>query len=270
MLFLAEHPSPHGRRMHGQRFHAAEAGRPAGVPQPADEGVGGLETAGEFEREHPAETAHLAGGQRVLRVGRQARVVHPGHGRVALAAPRRAPGRCRCAGPRAAAGCAGRAAAARRRTGRAPRRSAGRRPRSGPGARAGPASTPADTSEWPLRYLVALCQTRSMPKSVGRWLSGVAKVLSARVSTSCARARSATARRSVTCSERVARRLHQDQPGPRGQRLLERLRVGLVDLGSRHAEPGQQVQQHRRRAPVGGLLPDDVVTGGHQGQHRRW
>ena len=39
-----------------------------------------------------------------------------------------------------------------------------------------------------------------MPKSAGRWLTGVAKVLSAMVSTSCARARFATARRSVTCS----------------------------------------------------------------------
>jgi hypothetical protein len=39
-----------------------------------------------------------------------------------------------------------------------------------------------------------------MPKSVGRWFSGVAKVLSAMVSTLCARATFATARRSVTCS----------------------------------------------------------------------
>ena len=53
---------------------------------------------------------------------------------------------------------------------------------------AGPASTPADTSVWPLRYLVALCQTRSMPNSVGRWLRGVAKVLSARVARRAARA----------------------------------------------------------------------------------
>lgn len=39
-----------------------------------------------------------------------------------------------------------------------------------------------------------------MPKSAGRWFSGVAKVLSAMVSASCARARTATARRSVICS----------------------------------------------------------------------
>jgi hypothetical protein len=67
--------------------------------------------------------------------------------------------------------------------------------------------------------------------------------------------------------QRIARRLHQDQAGPRGQRLRERRRVGLVHQGGRHAEPRQQVQQHRRRTAVGGLLPDDVVTGGHQGQH---
>lgn len=39
-----------------------------------------------------------------------------------------------------------------------------------------------------------------MPKSTGRWFSGVAKVLSAMVNTPCARASSATARRSVICS----------------------------------------------------------------------
>ena len=39
-----------------------------------------------------------------------------------------------------------------------------------------------------------------MPKSAGCWFTGVAKVLSATVSTSCARARAATARRSVTCN----------------------------------------------------------------------
>jgi hypothetical protein len=67
--------------------------------------------------------------------------------------------------------------------------------------------------------------------------------------------------------QRIARRFHQNQAGLRSQRVFERLRVGLVHLGSRHTQPGQQVQQHRRRAPVGGPLPDHVVTGGHQGQH---
>ena len=57
---LAEHSAPHGRRMHGQRFHTAEAGRPARVAQPAEEGVGHLETTGELDAEHPAESAHLA------------------------------------------------------------------------------------------------------------------------------------------------------------------------------------------------------------------
>ena len=69
--------------MHGQGLHAAEAGRPADVAQPAEERVGRLEAAGELNAEHPAETAHLAARQRVLRVGRQAGVVHPGYGGVA-------------------------------------------------------------------------------------------------------------------------------------------------------------------------------------------
>jgi hypothetical protein len=41
-------------------------------------------TAGEFEGEHPTEAAHLTRSQHVLWMARQAGVVHPGHGGVAL------------------------------------------------------------------------------------------------------------------------------------------------------------------------------------------
>ena len=41
------------------------------------------------------------------------------------------------------------------------------------------AATPATTSEWPLRYLVAECTTTSKPRSSGRCRYGEAKVLSA-------------------------------------------------------------------------------------------
>jgi len=43
---------------------------------------------------------------------------------------------------------------------------------------ADPAITPAVTSLWPFRYLVALCITRSTPSAIGCWLTGDAKVLS--------------------------------------------------------------------------------------------
>ncbi|OQC19137.1 MAG: hypothetical protein BWX71_02644 [Deltaproteobacteria bacterium ADurb.Bin072] len=48
-----------------------------------------------------------------------------------------------------------------------------------------PITTPARMSLWPERYLVALWVTRSMPYSRGRWLMGVAMVLSMRVMTPC-------------------------------------------------------------------------------------
>ncbi len=41
-----------------------------------------------------------------------------------------------------------------------------------------PASAPATMSLWPLRYFVAECITRSTPRSSGRWLIGLANVLS--------------------------------------------------------------------------------------------
>ncbi len=41
-----------------------------------------------------------------------------------------------------------------------------------------PASAPAVTSLWPLRYLVALCITTSTPSASGCWLTGLANVLS--------------------------------------------------------------------------------------------
>ena len=38
-------------------------------------------------------------------------------------------------------------------------------------------------SEWPARYLVTECTTKSAPSSKGRWLTGVANVLSTATST---------------------------------------------------------------------------------------
>ena len=55
-------------------------------------------------------------------------------------------------------------------------------------------------SEWPLRYLVAECTTISKPSSSGRWIHGLAKVLSATAMRSCSRAILATAARSISLS----------------------------------------------------------------------
>ena len=106
-----------------------------------------------------------------------------------------------------------------------------------------------------------------MPKSVGRWLSGVGEGV-VRDGQHVVRAgQVCDGARSVICSS-----------GLLGDSTRIRRVCGVSafanasgsvwsDQGGRHAEARQQVQQHRRRAPVGGLLSDDVVTGGHQGQH---
>ena len=59
-------------------------------------------------------------------------------------------------------------------------------------------TTPPTLSLWPFRYLVVLWVTRSAPNSIGRWMYGLAKVLSTTSRTSWRWARSAAARRSVS------------------------------------------------------------------------
>ncbi len=56
------------------------------------------------------------------------------------------------------------------------------------------------TSLWPPRYLVALCTTRSIPCSRGRWFTGVANVLSVQVVIARSLAKAATPARSVRVS----------------------------------------------------------------------
>jgi hypothetical protein len=53
-------------------------------------------------------------------------------------------------------------------------------------------------SEWPLRYLVAECMTRSIPISSGFWIQGVAKVLSQTVRIPRSRPMRAAASRSTS------------------------------------------------------------------------
>ena len=63
-----------------------------------------------------------------------------------------------------------------------------------------PATIPQIRSECPAKYFVPECMTRSMPKSAGRWLMGVAKVLSIKLMSLCCRARAVTFFRSTTRS----------------------------------------------------------------------
>ena len=58
-------------------------------------------------------------------------------------------------------------------------------------------TTPPTLSLWPLRYFVVLCTTRSAPNSIGRWMYGLAKVLSTTSRRSWRCASAAAAARSV-------------------------------------------------------------------------
>ena len=52
-------------------------------------------------------------------------------------------------------------------------------------------------SLWPFRYLVVLCTTRSAPSAIGRWMTGLAKVLSTTSPRLCEWASDGVAARSV-------------------------------------------------------------------------
>jgi hypothetical protein len=74
--------------MDDQGLDTAETGRAAGIAQTVDEALRGLVAAGEVEAQHPAEAVHLRGRDAVLRMIRQARVVHRGDGRMRPDRPR--------------------------------------------------------------------------------------------------------------------------------------------------------------------------------------
>ena len=146
----------------------------------------------------PPKPAQDAAGDRVGRVRGQARVEHAAHPRVAVAGMRRWRRRSPMPARAAGAACGCRAAPARPSRGRASRPGrASARPARRSGS-AGPAATPASTSEWPFRYLVAEWKTRSAPCSSGRQLIGVAIVLSTTSLAPAAWAISATAGMSAT------------------------------------------------------------------------
>ena len=101
---------------------------------------------------------------------------------------------------------------------------------------------PPTMSEWPLRYLVAECTTRSKPSSIGRCARAWRRYCPRR---SASRARAATSCDHSEIDEFeqwITRRLHPDHPGIRADRPLERPASGKgVKVKSSPAE--------RRRTP---------------------
>ena len=118
------------------------------------------------------------------------------------------------------------------------------------------ASRPLITSEWPERYFVAECMTTSAPSSSGRWMNGVAKVLSTTVSAPAVAAMRATALMSTTLRSGLVGVSTQTMRagGTAGQRRAERVEVAQVDrigldrrIGSRPSTPGARCRRTRRR-----------------------
>ena len=117
------------------------------------------------------------------------------------------------------------------------------RPDGGDPLRRCPTTTPASTSEWPDRYLVADSTTRSAPSASGRQSAGEANVLS---TTTAAPWRWPTLgeRRQVGDGDRrVGDRLEVEDPGRRGREgRLDGREVGRVDEDGLHAEPGEDAR----------------------------
>ena len=78
----------HDRRVLDERLDAAERLRQGEEPEPLEEAARVVEAAPKVAGDHAAEAAHLPLRERVLGVGRQPRVAHPGDLRVRLEEPR--------------------------------------------------------------------------------------------------------------------------------------------------------------------------------------
>ena len=251
-------------RQAAQALDAAEAGGAPDHLSRSKKRAARVVAAADVDADHAAEAAHLLPRERVIRMRLEARVVDPRRRarslRRASAATAIALALWRC-DPDVPAS-SGRGRARRRRTDRGRRRAAGAPSRSAPSARAGPASAPAVTSLWPLRYFVALCMTRSTPSAIGCWLTGLAKVLSMTEITPRAR-QAARDRGDVHAAQRrVDRRLEPQQLRAR----RENTRSSVAQLVERRepradAELRQQIREQVQRAAVDRRAADDFVAG---------
>ena len=208
------------------------------------------------DRQHAAEPArHLARGHRMAGNARQAGIEHLGHARVPreMLGDRAAPSGS-CAG-RAGTACACRAAAATPRSCRAIAAAAARAPSRALPRRVvlrGCVSAPAITSEWPFRYLVAECMTRSAPSASGCVSTGVATVESTASRAPAAMRDLGRGRDVGDLPQRIGRRLEPDQPGraraaPRRQRPSR----SVVSTSSTAQAPAAgEVQQPAAQRPV--------------------
>ena len=114
------------------------------------------------------------------------------------------------------------------------------------------------TSEWPPRYFVVECTTKSAPSSSGRWLTGVANVLS--TATIAPPPASHDARDVDDVQQRVGRRLDPDQPRLVAHRGGDGVEVGLVDEGVAQAPARQDLVDEPVRAAVEVVRQHDVVA----------
>ena len=96
-------------------------------------------------------------------------------------------------------------------------------------------TAPPTTSEWPPRYFVVECTTKSAPSSSGRWLTGVANVLS--TATSASRAPGDDARDVDDVQQRVGRASRPRSAASRSRTARSDARRGRSGRRGRSAGP---------------------------------
>ena len=134
-------------------------------------------------------------------------------------------------------------------------------------------TTPASTSEWPARYLVALCQARSAPRSSGRCRSGVANVLSQHRSAPPACASRAAAAMSVSVSSGLdgVSTIASAAPSQARRKPLAVARVVAPHLDAEALEdPGREALEAvvaARRQRQGRALAEDAQADARPGRH---
>ena len=255
------------RRVAHERLRPAERRRRAGEAERVEHRAGGVDAAGEVDRQHGRQARQLASGELVLRVVGQAGVVHGGDARM----PSQRRSDLQRHGGLVALAHGERADPAQpvegvvRRGGW--RRAARRRPRSRRAGRRSPAITPSVASLCPQMPFVAECSTRSMPWRSGCWPIGVANVESTTVNGPLTAPRSSRSTRSsrgldgdsaMTSIVRPGRTASAKAPGTRA-----------VDDRVLDAEPGARALHEGDRAGVDLALDDDVVARRAQREHGR-
>ena len=129
-----------------------------------------------------------------------------------------------------------------------------------------PATIPQIRSECPAKYFVPECMTRSIPKSAGRWLMGVANVLSIKADEIVLPSQGSDLLQIDHAQCRIGRRLQikQLRVWPDGARML--IVLGSIHKRGFDAEFWQPLAQELCSSAVNVTLGNHVVAALQQGE----